>query len=91
MPMGTGQKSKEKGARRPLVLLLATRPMRLAAASFTARLRIAVRQPCRCVGLRSHRWRDMNFARRPIPRESRGGLTARLPRAAQQLYRSSPK
>ena len=37
MPMRIGQKSKEKGARRPLVLLLAARPMRLAAAGLQPR------------------------------------------------------
>jgi hypothetical protein len=57
----------------------------------TAPQQHAVPLPCPYLGLRSHRRRDMNFARRPIPRCQRGGLTARLQRAAQQLYRSSPK
>jgi len=37
MPCGQGQKSKEKGAPRPLVLLLAARPMRLAATGLQPR------------------------------------------------------
>ncbi len=74
MPMRTGPKIQRKRGLEAPGFVACSQAHAPSCGGLTAPQQRAAQLPCPYFGLRSHRWRDMNFARRPIPRCQRGGL-----------------